>query len=1191
MIQEEIYKKSITRPINGVIKASDTEELNTEIREFVITDELQSEGMLPALFNTLSTAVQPKCVWISGDFGSGKSHLLKILSYVLQNDREIDGQKLSDFFAAKSDNEKLQKSILKACSIPTESILFNIQEKLDAVTKTKVDPIVTIFLKEFNDKMGYDEKKPEIAEIERYFDKKGKYEEMKSLYEQMFHVKWETARMGILLQLQNLAKVMAKIDNISEDVAYGNLRTQIDHYNIDTDGLAKLIKEHLDKHSGTRMIFFVDEVGQFIGKDEQRMLSLQTIAESISSQTKGRAIVMVTSQTDIETALGHLDKKKGYDFSRIQARFATRLSLTSANADEVIQRRLLDKKDEPKAELEKVYDKEKVMMKSLFAFGENSQFRSSYKNAEQFATDFPFIDYQFDLLQRSIVELSNNNAFSGKQHSVGERSLLNYCQEVAIAYKDYDLSRIVQFSDMYEGLRSDLRPKIQSDIIQAEKTLNDELALKVLKALFLVKYVKGFPSTTDNITRILLPTLDADYPTLRSQIQEALNKLVHLSYIDKGVNDTYHYQTNEEKDIEMEIKNEELSSTAINDELKKIFRDEIYTESKIKVTNNETFSYGRIVDGQVDGRDAPFYVHFITPLNDTIPSGKQEIMMYSMHHVEELVVVLGEDKYLGEDLKLYKQADKCLTKLVTNNTDTTRALIINDKRQINNSRRIEIVKRLTALTQKAHLYVGGTDITEEIRTQDLKQRLNEGMIRVIRMVYPNLSMLQNDYSDDFLKKVIKSTSVGDFFGSSVDSCGLEVLNKINREKNGKAANVTIKSLLDFFEDNRYGWYEMAILCILAQLYKQDKISFRLDGAVVTEQNMYYCLTNSRQQAAVVVDIEETITNAQISRLKDLYRELFEDESCAAHSAKDVHEQFKKRMEEEAARLMKIELTPYKFASQLHEPVQKLRAFVALDYPAYYHKTRELQDFIDDYIDDINDIREFVGTSENPGSQYQIFQKVAKVKNGLQANLSYVDPDLRQSLDDIYNSMTPWTLMTKANDTIEAINTQIVEKQKAAHKEISALIADRLNSLTSLDQFDTLEDWQKKQIKQMFDLLSEKEKNEKFIGNLYSMKEKVEEDFDKCLDSINKWVDEAERKRQEEKDKHQGGSNGGSTGSASNKPDVHVRSSRTLVKRDKAMDIPFGKQMLENHADVDAYIQALKKRLLDLVDNNTNILLK
>ena len=103
--------------------------------------------------------------------------------------------------------------------------------------------------------------------------------------------------------------------------------------------------------------------------------------------------------------------------------------LTSANADEVIQRRLLEKKEDAQAILCKEYDKQKNIIKSLFNFGDQSQFKNNYKNDEQFARCFPFMDYQFNLLQASIIELSKNNAFSGKQQSVGERSMLTITQE------------------------------------------------------------------------------------------------------------------------------------------------------------------------------------------------------------------------------------------------------------------------------------------------------------------------------------------------------------------------------------------------------------------------------------------------------------------------------------------------------------------------------------------------------------------------------------------------------------------------------------------------------------------------------------------------------------------------------------------------------------------------------------------
>lgn len=249
MIQEYIYTQDINRTINGVIKASSTADLANEVKEYVITAEQQKKSLLPALFKMLVPPAVPTCVWISGDFGSGKSHLLKILSYVLENQLAVDGRKVADIFADKAgDDFELRADITNASRIPTETVLFNIQEKLDGVSKNSVDPVLNIFLKEFNRKLGFDDKKPEIAEIERYFASKGKYQFLKDEYQRLYGVSWEEkGRKTVLLQLQKLAKIFAEMEGVDEQTAYNNLKSAIDNYKLDTDGFVALVKDHLDK--------------------------------------------------------------------------------------------------------------------------------------------------------------------------------------------------------------------------------------------------------------------------------------------------------------------------------------------------------------------------------------------------------------------------------------------------------------------------------------------------------------------------------------------------------------------------------------------------------------------------------------------------------------------------------------------------------------------------------------------------------------------------------------------------------------------------------------------------------------------------------------------------------------------------------------------------------------------------------
>lgn len=1187
MIQEYIYTQDINRTINGVIKASSTADLANEVKEYVITAEQQKKSLLPALFKMLVPPAVPTCVWISGDFGSGKSHLLKILSYVLENQLAVDGRKVADIFADKAgDDFELRADITNACRIPTETVLFNIQEKLDGVSKNSVDPVLNIFLKEFNRKLGFDDKKPEIAEIERYFASKGKYQFLKDEYQRLYGVSWEEkGRKTVLLQLQKLAKIFAEMEGVDEQTAYNNLKSAIDNYKLDTDGFVALVKDHLDKSApGTRFIFFVDEVGQFIGKDVHRMLSLQTIAEGLVDKTGGRATLMVTSQMDIDATLGNLEKQQEYDFSRIQGRFTTRINLTSANADEVIQRRLLEKKPEPQAALCEIYSGQKNIMKSLFNFGDNSQFVSRYKSAEEFAVDFPFIDYQFNLVQAAIIELSKNNAFSGKQQSVGERSLLSIAQEVAKAYQHYDLTRIVRFCDMYKGIQGSLQAKIQNDILQAERTLGDEMALDVLKTLFLVKYVKGFPSTVDNITKILLPTLDTDFPEYRKKVQEALNLLVRQSYVEKGANDEYHYQTNEEKDIENEIKQEELAPDAINNELMKIFRDEIFPESKIKLngSSNKVFPFGRFVDGNQDGRDFEISIHFATPLGEDL-SNEGNALMYSARNGSHLCVVLGEDKYLGEDIAMFKKADKCLTRLLSSNTDKYRLQIITDKRRVNAGRLENIKTRIAELTKSARLYIGGNELTD-IRSTDIRARLNEGMTRLIEKIYRNLSMLGNtEYDDAMLKRVINAPESGALFADTMNNAETEVFNKINSDKR-MSIRTKVKDLVDYFKSNGYGWYEMAVLVILARLFKMDKVSFTADGSRIEARDLYYHLTNSNRQANLIVDVEESITPSQITMLKNLYKDTFNDEVCRFQSAKDVHQAFLDRLNQEIQKLRELrDSNRYPFASALNDIISGMERYSRVAYPTLYVKFKDVDDALADK-EDADTIREFV-----EGPQFRIFKQICQLKTGNQANLTYVDSDLLDIINRIYDSAKPWNNMTEAAATLEEISAQISAKQEEARQQISEKIESKLQAITSLPEYASIPENLKSQIQALFNAAKSQVREERYIGNLRSMSTDVERIYDHSIDLINHWSEEEARKAAAAAGgaTRGSGSAGGNSGSGATPPATHHRQ---MVSKQTAMNVHFDMSRLESEADVEKYISELRQRLMNFIEDNKTIML-
>jgi len=175
---KKIYEKDIDREIQGVIKVDDESYVSQELEEYVVTEELLKHfnSFFDAYNASLNGNTEKMGVWISGFFGSGKSHFLKIISYLLEN-KIVNGKPAVEYFNDKIEDKMLLADIKRAGSIPTDVILFNIDSKTENINGSK-DKILDVFEKVFNEKMGLSIT-PFVAEIERFIIKQGKYDEFK----------------------------------------------------------------------------------------------------------------------------------------------------------------------------------------------------------------------------------------------------------------------------------------------------------------------------------------------------------------------------------------------------------------------------------------------------------------------------------------------------------------------------------------------------------------------------------------------------------------------------------------------------------------------------------------------------------------------------------------------------------------------------------------------------------------------------------------------------------------------------------------------------------------------------------------------------------------------------------------------------------------------------------------------------
>lgn len=300
---KNIFLRPVDRAIEGVIKADDEASLKIELEEYILTNEIerQLERFLDA-YNNYETA---NGVWISGFFGSGKSHLLKMLAFLLEN-REIDGVRAYDIFKPKLEkNRILEGDLLRAVQTPSSSILFNIDQKADVISKTQVDALLAVFQKVFDEMCGYYGKQPYIAQFERDLDSRGVLARFREAYADLAGKAWERGREQSILEGTNIARAYAATTDQPEAEGQGILDRYRRDYRSSIEDFAQRVNDFVTaKGPKFRLNFFVDEVGQYIADNVKLMTNLQTIAESLNTKCRGRAWIIVTAQQDMGAVQG-----------------------------------------------------------------------------------------------------------------------------------------------------------------------------------------------------------------------------------------------------------------------------------------------------------------------------------------------------------------------------------------------------------------------------------------------------------------------------------------------------------------------------------------------------------------------------------------------------------------------------------------------------------------------------------------------------------------------------------------------------------------------------------------------------------------------------------------------------------------------------------------------------------------------
>jgi len=1054
----------------------------------------------------------------------------------------------------------LKADILNATRIPSESVLFNIDQQAQITSKEDANAILAVFYKVFYDHLGYYGFQPHVAEFEMWLDSKGKYEAFKTEYEKVNGITWEVDRLEYFVV--EVKDILATIFNESPD-KYENILDELEDRNKQSiEDFCNRVKSYIDtKPKGFRLNFFVDEVGQYISDNTKLMLNLQTIAETLATKTKGNSWILVTSQEDMETVVGDMNKSQQNDFSRIQARFKIKIPLTSANVDEVIEKRLLHKKDTYQKQLEKAHKTNAAHLQSLLSFSEAGVQFKGFKSDKDFANKFPFAPYQFDLFQQCRIALSNHNAFQGKHASVGERSMLGVFQQVIQAIEKRDKNALVSFDLMFQGIRNELRGDIQQSLQLGERQLNDPFEIKVLKTLFLVKYFNSFKTTKRNISVLLIDDINVDLKAHEEKIEKALTVLENQSYVQRN-GDIYEFLTDDEKDIEEEIKNTDIDDQAVTTLLKEILFDEIIKDNRITyLDNKQAYDFTSKINGTVLGREKELEIEIIT---DDFENNETYIQSQTMGSTA-MKLLLSPNPTFMRDIRMYIKTAKYERQNRGNSTSPQVARILQEKSIQNVTRKKNLITLANKALAESNAFVNGSKL-EASSTADGKTKVINVFQNLVAAVYPNLRMLKGvAFTEDTIKTTIHTKQDDLFAGddATMSEAETEILSLINRRKK-QSDRTSLNDVKNEFIKKPYGWYPNAVWTTIAKLYKRGKIELTQNANLLENDEVLNVLLNSSNHGNTLLEPQATFNDATVKKLKDIYKDAF-DESCAFREAKDVATAFKEKIKDMSIQVNQLLASKrdYPFLSSLEPFADQLTKWSKKEYAYFLINTNDFEDALLDTKEDLLDpIKRFMN-----GEQRNIYDQVKKLLDGNTANFDYIQGDELEVLKTLLASNTPYKgngvqLAKAAKDQLATkVLTLIEEEKEKATKKAEDLIAD----ITARKEYKALEATQQQQTITGIEQRKKALKDERFIANIRQSYNQLSELHTAALNLMATYL----AKPQED-------------GKAAEPTTKYIRRSN--------VHIDFDKKELHTEADVLEYIEAIKEAYLKRINENIRITL-
>ena len=1040
---QSMFKDDINRKINGVIKVDQDEDsvLVQELNEYVITRELKRHFI--TFFNYYHEAFNETTadigVWISGFFGSGKSHFLKMLSYLLEN-KVVQGVRTVDYFRTKfADDSSTFRLIDSATKGRSDVILFNIDIE-GSINKDKT-AVLRVFAKMFYNYLGFYGENLKVAKLEQFIAKQGKTETFRRVFEEKYGAPWLMSRDSYAFLEDAIVATLQEVLGMSKEAASNWFNGTV---TVDTS-IAQLVSEIKDyvnsQPKDFRLLFMIDEVGQYVGSDTDLLINLQSLVEKLGSECMGKVWVVCTGQEAIDEII----KARENEFSRIQARFKTRLSLTSSSADEVIQKRILLKTDKAKQDLERVYITNDSVLRNLFSFTDAIQNIKGYSEASEFYRNFPFVPYQFILMQKVFAEIRKHGN-SGKHLSGGERSMLSGFQEAAQKIEDKDEYALAPFYLFYDTVHSFLDSSIRRVIERCERAANDGNGIEpqdvnVLKLLYLVRYVDDVKANLDNLVILMADDIRLDKITMREQVCGSLDRLLSQNYIGRS-GDTYNFLTDEEQDIQREIKNTPVATADIVGRIAQMIFADIYDTKKYRYGKYD-FAFDHKVDGMAVGAlTGGMALRILTVATDPVEKSELGLMVASKG---QAIVVLAENPYyefIESAMKIRKYVKQ---RNVAKLPKAVQDIICDQQNEAGKFERSAVDELKKAIVDAA-FYVDGEHI--EIKGSDAKSKIDLALAYLVTHVYSELGLITKFVETDADIYKILHGEAQSVPGSEYNRDAAAEIEKYLEIQFKQNLPTTMSDLQERFQKKPYGWREIDIAAVVAKLIYAQKVTIKYGDETVQlgDPKLPDMLRRKSKIGKTSISKRQVVSMQKMRMVRDFVRDFFDEMDVPQDEdgvMNHIVEKFERELEHYNALVSRYDGHRYPDQDKVKQAIDLVKGVLSQkkDHSALIQRIIDQEDELYDMHDDLQAIEAFFKT------RVALFDAAVMFGHELQIDIDYIakDNDTNQALNQIFEITTIPMHGRFRYDRIPELNS-LMAKVKVSHGKMLATKREELREI-------------------------------------------------------------------------------------------------------------------------------------------------